>query len=199
MAALVFVLPAISSDPVVYGLTLAAWSAVIGFIGFGAVIAHRYRTLSVFGVRRASVRWLLISLATSIGTLVLKRPVNRSVIALPCIGDNAQEPYYDARSGGPLAFLLTFIFLSFLVPLGEGLLFRGVLMRGLLRYGPFSAVTGSSVVFALAHGINLALPSALVVGIVAAEVLRWSGSGPDPRRWVGCCPSGARRSIFKYS
>jgi membrane protease YdiL (CAAX protease family) len=35
---------------------------------------------------------------------------------------------------------------------------------------------GNSVVFALFHGIDIALPSALVVGIIAAEMMRRSGS-----------------------
>lgn len=49
-------------------------------------------------------------------------------------------------------------------------------MRGLLRYGAVVAVVVSSIVFALFHGVNLALPSALIVGLVAGEVARRSGS-----------------------
>jgi membrane protease YdiL (CAAX protease family) len=72
--------------------------------------------------------------------------------------------------------MLTAVLLALFVPVGEELLFRGVVMRGLLRYGAVVAVLGSSVVFALFHGINMALPTALVVGIITAEAARRSGS-----------------------
>jgi membrane protease YdiL (CAAX protease family) len=65
---------------------------------------------------------------------------------------------------------------SLFTPVGEELLFRGVVMRGLLRYGAVVAALGSSVVFALFHGIDMALPTALVVDVVAAETARRSGS-----------------------
>jgi membrane protease YdiL (CAAX protease family) len=72
--------------------------------------------------------------------------------------------------------VLTFVFLAVLTPVGEEFFFRGVITNALLRYGPVVGVLSSSVVFALFHGINLALPSALVVGIIAAELMRRSGS-----------------------
>ena len=174
--ALVLVAPALPTDPVLNGLTLAAWSVAVAFVGFGAAVAVRIRSLSAFAVRRTTGRWLLVGLAAGVVTFVLKGFVNLAATALTGLDENAQVPYTDAANGGALALLLTFVLLSFLVPVGEELLFRGVVMRGLLRYGAVVAVLGSTVVFALFHGINTALPTALVVGLVAAEITRRSGS-----------------------
>ena len=173
---LVLVAPALPTDSVLYGLALAAWSVAVAFIGFGAAVVVRIRSLSAFGVRRTTWRWLLIALAAGAATFLLKGVINFAIAALTGFNENAQIPYTDAANGGIAALVLTFVLFSFLVPLGEELLFRGVLMRGLLRYGALVAVLGSTVVFALFHGINTALPTALVVGVVAAEITRRSGS-----------------------
>lgn len=176
MGALVLVAPTLPTDSVLYGLTLAAWSALVAFVGFGAAVVVRIRSLPAFGVRRTTWRWLLVGLAAGVITFLLKGLVNFAITALTGFDENAQVPYYAAAGGGLLASVLTFVLLSFLVPVGEELLFRGVVMRGLLRYGAVVAVVGSSVVFALFHGFNTALPTALVVGLVAAEITRRSGS-----------------------
>ncbi|WP_217428458.1 CPBP family intramembrane glutamic endopeptidase [Microlunatus speluncae] len=77
---------------------------------------------------------------------------------------------------GVVGLVLTFVLLSVLTPIGEEFLFRGVIANALLRYGPVIGVLASAVIFALCHGTNLALPTALVVGIIAAEIMRRSGS-----------------------
>ena len=174
--ALVLVAPALPTDSVLYGLALAAWSVAVAFVGFGAAVLVRRKSLSAFGVVATTGRWLFIGLAAGVVTFLLKGLVNFAVTALTGLNESAQVPYYNAAGGGILAAILTFVSLSFLVPLGEELLFRGVLMRGLLRYGAVVAVLGSSVVFALFHGFNLALPTALVIGVVAAEMTRRCGS-----------------------
>ncbi|MGJ6968639.1 lysostaphin resistance A-like protein [Streptosporangium sp. G11] len=67
-------------------------------------------------------------------------------------------------------------FLAVLTPIGGEFLFRGVVTNALLRYGPVVGVLSSSMVFALFHGINIAMSTALVVGVIAAETMRRSGS-----------------------
>ncbi|WP_242028579.1 CPBP family intramembrane glutamic endopeptidase [Pseudanabaena sp. FACHB-2040] len=44
-----------------------------------------------------------------------------------------------------------------------------------MRYGPLVGVVGSTLIFALAHGVNGVFPAALVVGLIAGEVFRRSG------------------------
>ena len=72
--------------------------------------------------------------------------------------------------------ILATAFLTLLTPLGEELIFRGVLTNALLRHGPVIAVVGSALVFAVTHGINTVFPAALVVGLITAEIFRRSGS-----------------------
>lgn len=162
--------------PVGFGLVLTAASGVVGIVGFAAAAGLRLRSWAAFNVRRTSWRWMAIGAIAGLAALLLKGVVNVVIAAVGGAEENPQVPYSDAAAGGILPLLLTIAFLSLLTPLGEELLFRGVVATALLRYGWFAGVLGSSVVFALFHGINLALPSALIVGIASAEVMRRSRS-----------------------
>ncbi|WP_208007731.1 CPBP family intramembrane glutamic endopeptidase [Labedella endophytica] len=166
----------VSADPVVWGLILAAAAGVAGLIGFGGAVLTRRRPLQAFAIRRTSGRWILLGIVFGIVAFVLKGLVNTVVSAVAGALEDPQGSYYDAAGGGLLPLVLTFLFLAVLTPIGEEFLFRGVITNALLRYGPLVGVVGSSIIFALFHGINLALPSAFVVGLVAAEVMRRSGS-----------------------
>ncbi|MDH2425932.1 type II CAAX endopeptidase family protein [Sphaerisporangium sp. TRM90804] len=181
MAAAAAVLPflgpaGLELDAAVYGLVLAAWSGVVGLVGFAAAALIRIRSWGAFGVRRTTWRWMGIGAAAGVAAFALKGVVNYAVIALTGLDANPQGPYYDAAGGGVLPLILTFAFLTVLTPLGEELLFRGVVANALLRYGPVVGVLSSSAIFALAHGVNIVLPTAFVVGVMAAEVMRRSGS-----------------------
>lgn len=163
-------------DPVAYGLVLAAWSGVVGLVGFSAAMMLRIRSLTAFGVRRTTWRWAAIGLVAGVVAFLLKGILNIAVIAVVGSDNDPQGAYYDAAGGGVVPLVLAVAFLAVLTPVGEELFFRGVLMSALLRYGPVIGVLASSAVFAVFHGVNLALPSAFVVGIIAAEVMRRSGS-----------------------
>ncbi|MEV0823377.1 CPBP family intramembrane glutamic endopeptidase [Nonomuraea rubra] len=175
-AAVVVLFGPLGLDPVVYGLVVAAWSGLAGLAGFAAAALVRIRSLGAFNVRRTTWRWMLTGVAAGVVALLLKGLVNYAVIALTGLDADPQGMYYDAAGGGVLPLILTILFLAVLTPIGEEFLFRGVVANALLRYGPVVGVLGSSVVFALFHGINIVLPSALVVGVAAAEMMRRSGS-----------------------
>ncbi len=53
-----------------------------------------------------------------------------------------------------------------MVPLGEELLFRGVGYGSMRRYGPVIATIVSSLVFALAHGLNVVFLAVLVLAVL---------------------------------
>ncbi|NJL42071.1 MAG: CPBP family intramembrane metalloprotease, partial [Leptolyngbyaceae cyanobacterium SM1_4_3] len=72
--------------------------------------------------------------------------------------------------------VLSLVFLTVFSPFGEELLYRGIVTNGLLRYGSFVSVVGSTAIFALMHGINIVFPAAIVAGLATAEVFRRSGS-----------------------
>ena len=163
-------------DPVVYGLILTALAGVGGIAGFAAAVALRIRDLSAFGVRRTSGRWILIAIAAGVVAFGLKTLGILAWIQLFGEGDNVQSPYAVGGSGGVASLILATAFLTLLTPLGEELLFRGVLTNALLRYGPIIGVIGSTLVFAVFHGFNTVLPAALAVGLITAEIFRRSGS-----------------------
>ncbi|RKS07178.1 hypothetical protein DFP74_2835 [Nocardiopsis sp. Huas11] len=176
-AALVFFGPrGMDLDPVPYGLVVAAWSGIAGLVGFAAAVAVRVRSLGAFGIRRTTWRWMLAGAGWGVVALVVKGGLILAITALTGFDADPQGMYYDAAGGGTAALILTFLFLAVLTPIGEEFLFRGVVTNALLRYGPLVGVLGGSAVFALFHGVNIILPAAFVVGVIAAEVMRRSGS-----------------------
>jgi membrane protease YdiL (CAAX protease family) len=162
--------------PVGYGLFLAALSGVAGFAGFLVAAAVRIRDRTAFGVRAVSGRWVLIGIGAGLVAFVLARIVAGALYYLTGPVDNIQQPYTDAAGGGLFSVVLSLLFLAVLTPIGEEFLFRGVITTALLRYGALVGVLGSSLIFALAHGINLAFVTALIVGLIAAELRRRSDS-----------------------
>ncbi|MBD2072352.1 CPBP family intramembrane metalloprotease [Phormidium sp. FACHB-592] len=163
-------------DPVVYGLVLAALSVIAPFAGFAAAALLRLRSWSTFGVRCTTARWLLIGAGAGVVAFVVRGFAAMAYTALTGDSSTPQEVYGDAGSGGALSLVLATLFIGLLVPLVEELLFRGVVTNALLRYGPFIGVVGSTLIFALAHGVNIVFAIALVFGLVSAELFRRSGS-----------------------
>jgi membrane protease YdiL (CAAX protease family) len=158
------------------GALLACLSGVAGIAGFVAAAALRRRTWGSFGLRRASARWLWLGVAGGVVALLAKGILTPLFLMLTDAPTDTQAGYAAGASSGPWLLVLTAIGLIVLTPIGEELLFRGVVTTGLLRYGPVIATVGSAVIFALLHGINVVLPAALVVGIITAELRRRSDS-----------------------
>lgn len=162
--------------PVIFGLVLTALSGVAPLAGFAAAALLRIRSLSAFGVRRTTTRWLLIGVGAGLVAFVLKGLAGMAYVAITGDSSTPQTVYAEGGSGGVLSLVLATAFIGLLTPLGEELLFRGVLTNALLRYGPFVGVVGSTAIFALAHGVNIVLPAAVVMGLFGAELVRRSGS-----------------------
>lgn len=162
--------------PPVHGLVLAGLAGILGPAALAAANALRIRSLPAFGLRRVKRRWLLIGVAVGVATLVVKSLASGAWILLSGDTTNAQSEYAQAANGGALFLVLTTVFLGVLTPLGEELLFRGVVTTGLLRYGSIVGVVGSAAIFALYHGINPVLPAAFVIGLATAELYRRTGS-----------------------
>ncbi|MEA5449542.1 type II CAAX endopeptidase family protein [Leptolyngbya sp. CCNP1308] len=164
-------------DPVVYGLVFTALSGIAGIAGFAAAVLLRIRSLSPFGVRPVSRRWLLIGVGAGLVAFMVKGLAVLAYIAITGDSSTPQTVYAEGGSGGVLSLILATLFLGLLTPLGEELLFRGVIANVLLRHGrPFFGVVGSALIFAFMHGVNIVFPAALVMGLVGAELLRRSGS-----------------------
>jgi hypothetical protein len=163
-------------DPVVYRLVFTSLSGIAGIAGFAAAVLLRIRSLNAFGVRRVSRRWLLIGVGAGLVAYVLKGLAVLGWIQITGNTNNVQGVYAEGGSGGVLSLVLATLFLGIVTPLGEELLFRGVVANALLRYGSLIGVVGSTLIFALVHGINIIFPTAVVAGLATAEVFRRSGS-----------------------
>ncbi|GAA2687574.1 MULTISPECIES: CPBP family intramembrane glutamic endopeptidase [Actinosynnema] len=152
---------------------LVSGGAGIGAFALAALV--RIRRLDVFGFRRASGG----QLAVGAGFGVLAYFANAAVVAAYTVlvaNDNPQGGYQAAAGAGALSFVVSLLAGALLTPLGEELLFRGVVANALGRYGWWAGVPLSSAVFALAHGINVILPVAFLVGVLSAVLLRRTGS-----------------------
>lgn len=163
-------------DPIVYGLIFTALSGVAGIAEFAAAALLRIRSWSAFGVRRVSRYWLLIGVGAGLVAFLVKGLAVLAYTAITGDSSTPQTVYAEGGSGGIMSLILATLFLGILTPLGEELLFRGVIANELLRHGAVFGVISSALIFALIHGINIVFPAALVMGLVGAELLRRSGS-----------------------
>lgn len=162
--------------------------AALGAFALAAVV--RVRSLAAFGVRRTTVRWLLLGLAGGALAWLVNRGIIVGYVLLSGDGSNPQASLVPGITGGGLGIALTLLLASVLVPIGEELLFRGVVTTALGRYGVWVAVLVSALVFALAHGISIVLPAAFVLGVVNALLLRRSGSV-----WPGVVAHGLNNAL----
>lgn len=158
-----------------------AW--LVGIAAISALLAAfvanviRVRSPAAIGLVKTSGRWLMIGA----GAGLLGFLINRLVIVLYfwISGDtsNPQQGMADTAMGGSFVqFALLVILGGLLAPLGEELLFRGVLFGWLRRWGFVLAAIISAVVFGVAHGINVVFPAAIVLGLLNAYVYEKSGS-----------------------
>ncbi|MDO9413554.1 MAG: CPBP family glutamic-type intramembrane protease [Pseudolabrys sp.] len=163
-------------DPVISALIFMALSGAAAAAGFLAVGLTRRLSWHALGLRPTSRRWLLIGTATGLGAFLVKGLAVAIYVALFGKGLNPQDIYGAGGSGGLWTILAGTFLLGIVTPIGEELLFRGVVANALLRYGPFIGVTASALIFALMHGVNIVFPAAVVAGLACGEIFRRSGS-----------------------
>ena len=163
-------------SPTVLGLIFTGLSGVAGLLGFAGAFLLRIRHVAAFGIRGTTRRWLLLAVAAGLAAFLAKGLL---ALVLPASfhgTKDVQQVYATGGSGGPASLALATFCLAALTPVGEELLFRGVLTSALLRFGAIIAVGGSAMVFAAMHGLNAITTAALVEGLFAAEIFRRSGS-----------------------
>ncbi|AMM20157.1 hypothetical protein AX769_08245 [Frondihabitans sp. PAMC 28766] len=168
-----------TGDPVGYGLALGALSGVAGIVAFLAAMSIRVRGLTPFGVRWPGWRWMFIGVGGGAVVWVLARILVTLFTLIFGAQENVQATYDTAAQGGTIALILSTLFLGVLTPIGEEILFRGVVANVLLRWGWIAGVLGSTIIFAVFHGLtgfNIAMITAFVEGFIAAELFRRTGS-----------------------
>lgn len=163
-------------DPTTFGLFLMLLSAIACGGGFALAVLVRIRTVAAFAIRRTSPRWLLLGLAGGVLAFAVKFPLTSLYVVLSGDTANPQADWSTAAASGVLPLTLSLLFLGVLTPIGEELLFRGLVATVLLRYGTIVGVVGSAVIFAVLHGAPITMLAAVVVGLIAGELRRRSDS-----------------------
>lgn len=155
-------------DPAVAGVLQFALSALAPAGAFVAAVLVRIRALGPFGFRRVDGRWLAIAFAGALVCLVVGSAL--SLLSAPLFpgSEAVQEDYRSAYGAGAASLVVSVVLGGIMTPVGEELLFRGVLASFLRRWGVRVTVIVSGAVFAVSHGMNDVLPTALVVGLWSA-------------------------------
>ncbi|UXN75969.1 CPBP family intramembrane metalloprotease (plasmid) [Devosia sp. A8/3-2] len=133
------------------GLILTDMSGIGGLAGFLLAYSIRIRDSAAFGVRRTTVRWMLIALAAGCFAFVVKALAILLVMQVTGNTTNIQEVYATGGSGGWWSLILATLFLAVLTPIGEEFLFRGVVTTALLRYRAVAGVAGGALICAVAR------------------------------------------------
>ena len=81
-----------------------------------------------------------------------------------CFGLSAMEAMQMASAGADT--LSMFLYMGLVAPVVEELIFRGLILRGLMPYGKRFAIMASSVLFGVFHGNLIQSPYAFAVGLV---------------------------------
>jgi uncharacterized protein len=159
--ALITATGALPSAPVL--LAISAGSA------YGAVavaLAMRVRSLAAIGLRR--VRWRTVGLAVLLGLAVWVASRVLIYAYVTVTGDTTDPQAALTQFSGGGAAVWVVLLGGLAVPLGEELLFRGIGYGSLRRFGVAVATIVSSLLFALAHGLNVVFLAVLVLAVLNA-------------------------------
>jgi membrane protease YdiL (CAAX protease family) len=149
---------------------LAQTGTVIAYLAFAARKGCGTLTAD-FGlrVRARDALWFGGGFALSIASGVMIAPI----VSAGHLSNSSQDVvrlFQQARGAETVVFALAVLIVA---PVGEEVLFRGALLRGLLRRtSPAVAIWGSALAFALVHvildpGAGFAVPALLLLGLIS--------------------------------
>lgn len=147
------------------GIIGNAANGVAGVVAFLAAVALRIRNLRAFGFRATSRKWLLVAVAAGIAGFGLSFVVEAVYFSF-VTEVNTQADFQAAARGGVLSLLALLITGALFTPVGEELVFRGVIANALIRHGIWIAVIGSAAIFGIVHGLSVITLLAFMIGIV---------------------------------
>jgi membrane protease YdiL (CAAX protease family) len=142
------------------------------FLAIVLAIAYGTPTRRTFALRRPAswIRALGLVGAALVGVYVCSS-VYVGVLSLftesnPTEEQNLVPDGWDSSRAG--AFVAFFVAVTVLGPVVEELMFRGLGFSLFERYGRWTAILATSVIFGLYHGLVVALPVLVVVGLALA-------------------------------
>ncbi|AXH34787.1 CPBP family intramembrane metalloprotease [Humibacter sp. BT305] len=158
------------------GLAAFLLSGGAPIVGVLVAVLIRMRDLRPFGFRRVHPGWVLVGVAAGIGAFLLSWPVSWVFDPFFPGSEAVQQGYRDASQAGVLSLLATVALGGVLTPIGEEMLFRGLITNFLLRWNGWLAILLGAAIFAVAHGVNAVMPLALVVGLATGALFARTGS-----------------------
>jgi membrane protease YdiL (CAAX protease family) len=177
-----------AGDDTAGSISIAVGSA--GILGFGLlVVLRRPRHLRRMAFRTTGAPWRAIGVGflAGVGCLIASGVVIAAGLAidpgLEKTFDDLNESLRDTGDGTAFSLTLVVVALVVFAPLGEELLFRGILLRGLTRRLPFGAAAlVTAAAFAAVHFDQYVSPflwprtvQLVCVGIILALVYRSRG------------------------
>ncbi len=161
----------------------AAWRGIVGMglnglvgvVSLLAAFSLRIREFRAFGFRAVEGRWLALGAALGVVAVGLSLIIEHVYFSFITEANN-QADFQAAAQAGVLSLLALVFAGAILTPLGEELVFRGVIANALNRYGPWAGVLGSAVIFAAAHGPSVIFFNALMAGILTGWLFRRTDS-----------------------
>lgn len=157
------------------GIVGMAANGIAGLLALLAALALRIRAPESFGFRPTDRGWLLAGATLGIGAFGLSFLIEH-VYFLFVTEPNTQGDFQAAARAGPWSLMLLMASGALLTPIGEEVLFRGVVANALNRYGPWAGVVGSAAIFAMVHGPSVILLDAFMIGLVTGALFRRTGS-----------------------
>lgn len=164
-----------SDDATVTTLLSTALLLVLMAMAFAAAKSIRRLPLSSFGVRKVSVKWLVVAVIFGIIYSPVAGLLALGFVAITGGTNEAAGRVTSAGGGSLVALAVSFIFIAMLTPLAEEFIFRGIVTNGLARFGPWVAVLGSAIPFALIHGAPQ-IASTFILGVANALLMRHTKS-----------------------
>jgi uncharacterized protein len=139
-------------------------------------LAIRIRRPSAVGLGSIGWKWLLVGLGAGVLACLANRIVVIVYILLTGDASNPQADFTGAAAPGGWSLLGILLAGALLAAFAEELFFRGIVYGALRRYGVLLATVVSALLFGLAHGVNVVLPAAVLLGVVNAVLYERSGS-----------------------
>jgi membrane protease YdiL (CAAX protease family) len=135
------------------------------FLGIVLLLALRLPKREVFALRRPAVSWRR-ALAYVVAALVVIFVLGAALSPFLDAGEEqglVPEDWDPDRAGAYFAFAAM---VTFVAPVVEELIFRGLGFALLAPYGQWVAILGTGILFGLWHGLLIALPVLAAFGVV---------------------------------
>lgn len=162
--------------PVLQGVIGSFAGGIAGLGGFAAAYLVKRSGSAALGLYQSPARWYLAAAALAVAGYFLSLLIIDAHAKITGTTDTSQAILHAAAQGGVLPFLLALLGGALLTPLGEELLFRGVIANALNRYGALAGVGLSAVIFGVVHGTGVIMWVAIMMGLLSGALFRKTGS-----------------------